>query len=83
MERITVAEVAQSLGIAEVTVRHMADNGLLPFMAPTNKKERGSNRACYVVFPHLYKLYVTGYSSPDEMAKELFLVGTAMAKERA
>lgn len=80
MERITVADVAEALGVSEVTVRNMAEQGLLPFMVPTNRKDE-KNRANYVVFPHLYKLYVTGFDDPSEMAKELFLMGSAMKKE--
>ena len=81
MERITVADVAETLGISEVTVRNMAEQGLLPFMAPTNRKDE-KNRAGYVVFPHLNKLYVTGFDEPGEMAKELFLLGSSIKKEQ-
>ncbi len=80
MEKITVSDVAEALGIAEITVRNMADQGLLPFMRPTNRKDE-RNRAGYVVFPHLYRLYVIGYGSQSELAKELFLMGSAMKKE--
>lgn len=79
MAKITVSEVADALGIAEVTVRNMADQGLLPFMAPTNRKE-DEDRSGYVVFPHLYQLYVTGFNK-GEMAKELFLIGNAIKGE--
>lgn len=80
MEKITVADVAEALGIAEVTVRNMADQGLLPFVRPTNRKDE-QNRASYVVFPHLYQLYVTGYDNQNKLAKELFLMGSAIKKE--
>lgn len=79
MGKITVSDVAKALCIDEQTVRSMADQGLLPFMAPTNRKE-DKRRASYVVFPHLFQLYVTGYGDGSTMAKELFLLGSAMKK---
>ncbi|MBP3342275.1 MAG: helix-turn-helix domain-containing protein [Peptococcaceae bacterium] len=76
MEKITVAEVSEQLNISEQTCRSMAKEGLLPFMVPTSR----DGKTNYVVFPHLYKLFVTGFDSPEEMAKQLFLMGTAMKK---
>ena len=81
MEKITVSEVAEALGVAEVTVRNMAEQGLLPFMAPTNRKANDESRANYVVFPNLYKLFVTGFDNPEEMASSLLLTGNAIRKE--
>ena len=77
MEKITVAQVAEDLGIEARTVYNMAWRGMLPFMTPTNPKDEKS-RANFVVYPNLYKLFVTGFDSPKDTAVILFIFSNIM-----
>lgn len=77
MEKITVSEVAEALGIDDQTVRVMSEQGLLLFMVPTNRKE-DKNRCSYVVFPNLFRLFVTGFEDSKETAAMLFIFANIM-----
>lgn len=77
MKKITVPQVAADLGIDDRTVRNMAWEGMLPFVTPTNLKD-DKTRASFVVYPNLYKLFVTGFDSPKDTAVILFIFSNLM-----